>query len=860
VNPAEYERLRGLFVAVRDLAPEERRVVLDRAGLDAPSLRGELESLLQEHDRGTTFLSAPALGSRFDLARASPENPLVGLPASLGPYGVSRCLHESFFAAVFLADGADGHPVAVKVLRPGLESREISRRFEVEREALARMRHPNVARVLDGGVTDGSGPWAERPYLVMEYVEGRPITEHAERRRLGREERLRLFVAACEGVRHAHENGVIHRDIKPSNILVEERDGRAIPKLIDFGIAKAAEGRLVETELTLAGEVLGTLPYMAPEQLSGDPRGVDTRADVYALGVVLYELLCGRLPLEVEGVGLLEASRIVREVAPVPLGARDAALAGDVETIVAKALAKDRELRYRTVSEFAADVERHVEGRPVLARPPSTLYYLRKLAARHKRLVAAAGVVGLVMLAAIVQVVVAKREAITNYETSRQLTTSALALLLDSAIEQAPGMSSTRQRSLEELLPIADRFASQDTKDTEARTLQAGIQAALGHLYVDRSDVDRGEAAEDLIRRALATSREIARLHPENLDHQMRLSIVLAYLGDARRRSNDFEGAVRHYRECLAIDESLAASEPENRRYADNLGWSHHRIAWAFLNEDALEEAAAHYERMVFVFEALARDDPRDANAYAGIYSARRGLHAIATRRGDDPVSLRAHAEASLDAAKRLNYLRPSNRLAMGQLAAALGTVSMRALAECEYPVAEEHARRACDIHGAILRLDPEDARARVDLGTALVGLANIVCDLGDAEEELKLLDEGIPHFELLLDSAPSHREYIRPLAQALCRRGFLHASLQQPHRAREDQDRALSLLCELLLSEPLLPADMEACAAVLLRASPRGYHNQQEYFHWAMRAVRTRNPLHFYLLARSNIRKAGGG
>ena len=310
--------------------------------------------------------------------------------------------------------------VALKVIKPGMDSRQVIARFEAERQALALMEHPNIARVLDAGTTDSG-----RPYFVMELVRGVPITDYCDKNRLDAEARLGLFVTVCMAIQHAHQKGIIHRDIKPSNVMVTLNDGQPVAKVIDFGIAKATEQKLTERTLfTAYGEMIGTPAYMSPEQAEMGTVDVDTRSDIYSLGVLLYELMTGTTPIEdarLRTVALSEIQRLIREVTPQRPSSRlstlgDSAtvlagnrgtdpkrlaklLAGDLDWIMMKALEKDRNRRYATAGDFAADVERFLKHEAVVARPPSAAYRLATFVRRNRGAVIAATIAVATLLA-----------------------------------------------------------------------------------------------------------------------------------------------------------------------------------------------------------------------------------------------------------------------------------------------------------------------------------------------------------------------------------------------------------------------------------------------------------------------------
>src|SRR5687768_6242458 len=335
-----------------------------------------------------------APGTRARLMQALREQP----PAQrFGAFAVIDLLGRGGMGTVYEAE--QDHPrgrVARKVIRPGLFGRDMLRRFEYEADVLARLDHPGVARVYEAGVADtGDGP---QPYFAMELVQGRPLDEYVRETKPSTGQRLRLLIEICDAVHHAHTKGVIHRDLKPSNILITA-DGR--PKVLDFGVARATgvdvRGVTLHTE---TGQLIGTLPYMAPEQAAGKVNELDTSSDVYALGVIAYEILSGgQMPHALDGKALHEAVRLICTGEPTRLGSIDRGLRGDVETIVGKALEKDRSRRYQTAGELAADVRRHLEYEPISARPPRAWDQLSKFARRNKAIVAGALATLLVLLA-----------------------------------------------------------------------------------------------------------------------------------------------------------------------------------------------------------------------------------------------------------------------------------------------------------------------------------------------------------------------------------------------------------------------------------------------------------------------------
>ncbi len=607
-------RTRELADQASGLAPSEQAAFLEQASGGDDALRREVETLLKRAPEPGTPVDE-TVGNQAHRA-VPPATPLTG---HIGPYRILKILGEGGMGTVYLAEQREPirRRVALKVIRRGAVAPQEVRRFEAERQALARMNHPNIAQVFEAGAT-GDG----EPYLVMEYVPGLPITEYCDGERSSVRQRLELFIAVCEGVQHAHQKGIIHRDIKPSNVLVTESPDRDRPvvKVIDFGVAKALDQPLTDGTVFTGNRLIGTPAYWSPEIVRASSGGldVDTRSDVYALGVLLYELLAGELPFAVEGQGLVRVLRVITEKEPespsrrlASLSEKDrlatahrrhsgpraliAALAGDLDWICLKSMAKERSRRYGSVAGLAADVERHLCHLPVAAGPPSPAYRARKFVRRNRVWVAASILVVLALLGGFVarslEARRANREAERanrEAEASRQISEFLLELFEVSDPGAARGNSITARE-------ILDRGAQRIRGELADQPLtRAQLLDTIGTVY---SQLGLYEPAAPLLEEALELRRE----HLAGDD--LKVASSLSNVGALYERQGRYEEAESLYRQARSRREKILG--PEHPEVVQML----RTIATLYKSLGRYEEAEVGFRQALAISERVLGPD-----------------------------------------------------------------------------------------------------------------------------------------------------------------------------------------------------------------------------------------------------------
>src|SRR5579884_3580620 len=753
-----------------------RAAFLDEACANQPEVRARLEKLLEAHDAPVSLFNKPAVemdttlepaasssrGSGIDEDSSFSSAPPAEKPGTrIGPYKLLQQIGEGGMGVVWMAE--QEHPVrrkvALKLIKAGMDSKSVLARFEAERQALALMDHPNIAKVLDGGTTESG-----RPFFVMEYVKGVPFTKYCDDARLSIAERLALFVPVCKAIQHAHQKGIIHRDLKPSNVLVTLYDGKPVPKVIDFGVAKAIEQRLTERTLfTQYGSIIGTFEYMSPEQAEMSALGIDTRSDIYSLGVLLYELLTGTTPLErqrLRTASYAEIVRLIREEEPpkpstrlsssqtLPLVAaarktEPAKLAklfrGELDWIVVKALEKDRNRRYETASAFAADVQRYLDEEPVLACPPSAWYRFRKFVRRNKRaLTSVTAVAGSLLMGLLVTIVLLANHAaemkeehertrkecdraetalgLANRNLERADRNLALALEalddvymkdVEDRILRDRRMTEAERASLQKGLQFYERFAQQNSGHAGLERATAKAHRRIGFLRLDLKDYAEAQAN---FAQAIAAFEQWADESHGSVEDQDELARLCYGMTVSFTRAGQYREAMPSCHRAIALLRKLSAEYPQVLNHRIQLGlclWEVSGVWWSNEQPGQAEEEALR--EALRVFEALAAEHPEERYYRQEVARCRRDFGIILLKTGRAQQATESLKRAAL-AFEALASETPGSSFYRQELGVNYSNLADSLRKSGQAQEAEDALRHALTNYAKAIELDPKNA------------------------------------------------------------------------------------------------------------------------------------------------------
>jgi non-specific serine/threonine protein kinase/serine/threonine-protein kinase len=745
-----WRRLEDLFHAMLELPPERRAAALAAACGDDAELLSDVQRLLEADGHATTFVNGAATGLERSAALVVPHDTHIGAYRIVGELG------RGGMGTVYLGQRADTQfdmRAAIKVIKRGMDSDAVLQRFRHERQILAGLEHPNIARLLDGGTT-GDG----LPYFVMEYVDGQPLDEYCSRRRLPVDERLRLFRQVCAAVSYAHQHLVVHRDIKPSNILVAA-DG--VPKLVDFGIAKLLEGD--ESGSTLATELAGpamTPQYASPEQLRVER--VTTVSDVYALGVLLYEVLAGARPYDLTGRTPAESRSIVLDsevVKPSTTAARGGddvlsrRLRGDLDSIVISAMRKDPAERYGSVALLDDDVRRHLERLPVLARGDSWTYRAARFVRRRKLGVAAAAAILITLVAGVIatmwQARIAREErarAERRFNDVRKLANAVLFEYHD-AIEALPGATAVRERLVSDARTYLNSLAAEADGDPVLQRELAAAYERLGNVLGRPSTANLGDTA----------------------------------------------GAMDSYRKALRIREALVAADPRAPQARRELAESHRRIGWLSLGTADASAGRDHLQQAVAIYTQLVAERPDDLDNRLGVAGAHNDLAAALEDVGDLTGALEserrglAFLEAAPASVQKNTEFRRTLSITHESIARSL-------YSNGDTPGALASNAKALALRTALADENPANATIRRMLAISYQNDGDFREDAGDAAGALASFRRKLPIDEELLAADPANVQAHTDIAYTLKRLGDLlaaqgaHAEALLDYRRSADQ------------------------------------------------------------------------
>jgi serine/threonine protein kinase/tetratricopeptide (TPR) repeat protein len=761
VDQGRWQAIKGIFGAVVELETSARASYLQQACAEDAELRAEVESLLKAHAVSDGFIEQPAGRGALGVEVDAPGPPWIG--RRVGFYRIVEEIGRGGMSEVYKAvrDDDEYHKeVAVKVLRRGYNSRSLLRHFKVEKQILATLDHPNIARLLDGGSTEEG-----LPYLVMDYIRGQPIDEYCAQRRLGLAARLELFRALCGAVQHVHQHLMVHGDLKCSNVLVAN-DGTV--KLLDFGIARLLNPTPAPADPKATALLALTPEYASPEQIRGGP--ITTASDVYSLGVVLFRLITGALPYRLpNGFSYDLAARICEAEPPPPSGAARRSetaeiagfwreLTGDLDNIALMALQKDPAKRYPSVEQLNEDVRRHLHGFPVVARSASILYMLAKFVSRHRVGLAAAVLLMLTLIGGIVATGweahiagIERARAERHFEEVRKLADTFM-FDVNGAIENLPGSTAARQMLVVNSLKYLDGLSAESANN-------ASLQRELAIAYEKVADIQGGFRSANLgdapgaiasYRKALGIRAKLIAASPSAQDVRRELLRTYGKLAELLSDSGDQQEAIKTSRLVLEQARKLSAAPESTAADRRNLGNAYLSLGWLLAKSGEVDHGLALAYQGIGIYQALLESDLHDTRS-------RRNLAVTYGRLGEVLVNSSRYAEALTAYTKDLDIVRemanadPRNgdlqniegyaRLGIGDARAGVG--EMRA-------ALEEHAQ-GVSILRALYDADAKDDQARFDLAYALGQASEPLTSVGELQAAERDLQESV---EILTRSA----------------------------------------------------------------------------------------------------------
>jgi non-specific serine/threonine protein kinase/serine/threonine-protein kinase len=816
MSPSRWQKLKEPFYAALDLSPEDRLVFLDKHFGDDAQSRAEIEALLLAHEQAGEFIESPAFEQLQPIA-TEPE-PLTE-KSPIGPYRLLRELGRGGMGVVYLAvrdDEVVKKQVAIKIIQAGVDTKTISQRFRTERQALATLEHPNIARFLDGGFTDDG-----RPYYVMEYVEGEPVHRFCDSHRLSIRQRLELFRQVCAAVHYAHQNLIVHRDLKPDNIMVTPS---GVPKLLDFGIAKILKPELLPHTLMVTKErwQLMTPAYASPEQIRGDP--ITTTSDVYSLGVLLYELLTGHQPYRFKSRAPLELERVICEQQPErpstaisrveevesPDGTTTTLtpetvsktregqpdklrrqLAGDLDNIVMMAMRKEPQRRYASVEQFSEDIHRHLSGLPVIAHKDTLRYRTAKFVQRHRTGVIASALFVILLLASIVATSWQARVAETQrakaerrFNDVRKLA-NALIFELHEAIKDLPGSTSARELLVSRALEYLDLLAREARDDPSLQLDLAIAYEKVGDVQGRPLVPNLGDlaGAEQSYRKALAIREELFAQNPTSREARRALAASYFRIADVAAWGGNIATGLEYYRKSLKIRGRLAGEAPGNVAFMHDFARTHSEIGKSLWWSGKTEEARQSLYKAQDLLESLAKREPANVEIGLdlGICSIR--IADIIAWDGDSPEALIRYRKA-LARHEELARHDPNHTRVRRGLWLCYSRIGENLPEVGDLEGALASYRKGLTIAQKMAEEDPSNSQARRDVAMSHGWIGDALVQLNRPTEALESYHANLAIQKSLLELNPKMTEIHRDLGSAYLRLGEASFALNKLNKA----------------------------------------------------------------------------
>jgi len=764
MNTDAWNDVESVFAEAVEANPADRPALLSRRCEGRPDLRAEVESLLAAHVRAGSFITPVTLSA--DQQHDWPAGPKPG--DMVGPYRLVEQVGEGGMGVVYRAERGDdtyNQRVAIKLTAAPALVADGGRRFRAERQILAALQHPNIVTFLDGGITEQGSA-----YLVMEYVDGPPITTFCRERRLSLEARLALFRQVCSAVHHAHRHAVVHRDIKPGNVVVTSG---GVPKVLDFGVAKLLEGAPGPIQGTLTDMPFGLMTpnYASPEQLRGLP--VTTSVDIYSLGVLLYEILTDTRPYETADLPLDEVLRRVLDSEPsrpsvakrssdsqLPYDSRSA-LKGDLDAIVAKAMDKVPERRYASAEALADDVGRFLEGSPIEARGPSLRYVVGKLAARHRVAIASAAAMLVLLVAALVITVwqarvatVERARADRRFNEVRKLAHTLIFTIHD-AVAPLAGSTPVRRTIVVESLGYLERLAGEAQDDPRLRIELAEAYARIGRVQGHPQTANLGDRDG-----AIASFQKAQQLlGPVALAPGAPVEAVITYVNTSQALSQTLAvkglraEAVKSAEEAVRVAEALVQRMPADLRARRLLASAYFGAATATL----FPASKPYWDKALVLYDALLAESPDDPARQRNVALVEKYLGGYEEERRDNAAALRHHLRASaLD--ERRRQRNPNDRIAQFDVAIDLGNVALAYSRTGDPAKGAEFYERSLAIRERLAATDPKDVLARSKVAFVHRQLARVYRDAGRRGEAFSHIREAVAMYEGLGANDAYHR------------------------------------------------------------------------------------------------------